>query len=679
MNSIHILDYIMNTPSVFTVKPNDEYNFSDHSIVNSMVDSVSLMITELFSFSWGGELSLSYSFAYTSVSLWTDDFYLTVSQNSYVDLSFTWSWSASITPDILFTLVNINAETRPDWVFLDATNQKLFLNETPTVSSITKYQFGLSAQYETTIADKRFYISVAGCAVKNCKTCDIKSGKWTVCYSGYDLSSDALNCIKANQNTTSSTGNSNNSTLSGEMSTPQTATQAILGVGVGLSIGSSLLSMSSPQGAFSMINQFQMLILIPMIGSYIPNDVVVFITGMDFALLSFDFIPFEKIPLIGYIFEIFAYSQRFDYFSDIGLRSGSAFINQLKLMSIIFLTFLIHLCWVPLFIISNKMNSGIFKWIIDKLFKIMTFSIYIRCILEAFLLIWLSIVFEINAFRTEDKVRSISLGLSFVFLVFIVFFFSLWIGLILKNYPAFNQENVSYFSEYFEGLKLDLKSQIFPLLFMFQRAICWVLLIVGKNLNFYCKSGAFTIIQIWQLIYLLAARPFIKVKDMLIEVSNHFIYSALCSLLIYYNSESDWNSVIKWIFIFSIIAGSLICSIVLLVDFIITIIQKVMKWFSSSRVENYRQTKVQEVKSNEIQRSQSNIDFSSNIQIWNEEEKWEAKNPIVDISKQIPSYKIQSRLYLNPLLYCEIKSTIEIWSMEVNFTSIGLHILSFLF
>ena len=120
-------------------------------------------------------------------------------------------------------------------------------------------------------------------------------------------------------------------------------TAVIMGAAVAASMGAALLSMSSPQGAFSMINQFQLFILLPLIGAYLPFTVITSITGMSIAMFSFSFIPFDKIPLINTLFNVFDYDQSDDYFDDIGLTSGSAFLNHIGLLLIIGVFILFHL------------------------------------------------------------------------------------------------------------------------------------------------------------------------------------------------------------------------------------------------------------------------------------------------------------------------------------------------
>jgi len=100
-------------------------------------------------------------------------------------------------------------------------------------------------------------------------------------------------------------------------------TQAVVAIGISLVIGASLLSMSSPNSLFSLINQFQLFILLPMIPNYFPVRLSDFILGMDFALLSFDFIPTDWVPFIREIKKWIKYPQVDGYYNEIGLSSGS--------------------------------------------------------------------------------------------------------------------------------------------------------------------------------------------------------------------------------------------------------------------------------------------------------------------------------------------------------------------
>jgi hypothetical protein len=58
--------------------------------------------------------------------------------------------------------------------------------------------------------------------------------------------------------------------------------------GVGAALAASGASF---QSMFASVNQFQMFMILPLIGAEIPDDILFFLQGFSFASLNFDFIP----------------------------------------------------------------------------------------------------------------------------------------------------------------------------------------------------------------------------------------------------------------------------------------------------------------------------------------------------------------------------------------------------
>ena len=63
-------------------------------------------------------------------------------------------------------------------------------------------------------------------------------------------------------------------------------TQGMIGAGMTMSIIGSAINLANPQSIWSMINQFQILILIPMIGTFMSADIYKFMEGMKITLIS---------------------------------------------------------------------------------------------------------------------------------------------------------------------------------------------------------------------------------------------------------------------------------------------------------------------------------------------------------------------------------------------------------
>ena len=84
-------------------------------------------------------------------------------------------------------------------------------------------------------------------------------------------------------------------------------------------------SQSSTQSLFRGLNQLQLILLLPLIGAYIPVKVVQFIAGMNIAL---DIMTYIKIG--GYIqrkMQILNYSQTNSYLYLINFKDGSSLFN----------------------------------------------------------------------------------------------------------------------------------------------------------------------------------------------------------------------------------------------------------------------------------------------------------------------------------------------------------------
>ena len=98
---------------------------------------------------------------------------------------------------------------------------------------------------------------------------------------------------------------------------------------------SSLLSMSSNNSIWSIINQYQLFLLLPLMGAYMSDDVIKFITGQDFTILPFSFNQVSKKSA----FKLTKYlkcDQDNQYLNDIGFESCSALINITPMVLILF-------------------------------------------------------------------------------------------------------------------------------------------------------------------------------------------------------------------------------------------------------------------------------------------------------------------------------------------------------
>lgn len=121
----------------------------------------------------------------------------------------------------------------------------------------------------------------------------------------------------------------------------QTA-QALVAASISISIATCFVSMTSMNGIFSVVNQFQLFMLLPIIPEFFPDALLVFITGVDFTLISFDFIRLNDAPFVQDLKKWVSFPQKDAYMNKIGLISGSSLLNYLSLMAFFITTGILH-------------------------------------------------------------------------------------------------------------------------------------------------------------------------------------------------------------------------------------------------------------------------------------------------------------------------------------------------
>ena len=100
---------------------------------------------------------------------------------------------------------------------------------------------------------------------------------------------------------------------------------------MGVAAAVSLINMTSPVGIWSVINAFQMFLLLLLTGVFMPDSIRQYLTGMDFTLLSFSFIPLIKVPPFSYIFAKMKFEQQNNDLKDIGIEYESTIVNNIQL------------------------------------------------------------------------------------------------------------------------------------------------------------------------------------------------------------------------------------------------------------------------------------------------------------------------------------------------------------
>ena len=127
-----------------------------------------------------------------------------------------------------------------------------------------------------------------------------------------------------------------------------------------LSLISAFRGFSSIQGTFSGLNQVQLILLLPLVGAFIPTRVIQFIAGMKLALNLLAYV--EVVDMVPTDFRKLDYSQSISYLYLINFTSQSSLLNFMNFAYPILLMLLVHS--VLAFIKCVDKNADQSKWIV---------------------------------------------------------------------------------------------------------------------------------------------------------------------------------------------------------------------------------------------------------------------------------------------------------------------------
>ncbi|CAI2380394.1 unnamed protein product [Moneuplotes crassus] len=492
---------------------------------------------------------------------WNADHVQSVQSNSLVKLDFTWACTHSVDSTVItFTLAQTGTNSIPDWVEIDTTNQELYLNKTPKLSVSQTYYFSLQITYNSETEFKRFEITVEGCSISSCEMC--KLGDQTICdncANGFQVSNDNKSCSKVETEPETTTASNSQSTA---------AATGLVGSSAAIASVSSILSGSSISSFFSVMNSLQLAILLPLIPKYFPIDVLAFLKGMSFAMLSFDFIKLEEIPFVEDITEWIDYPQPDEYLGSIGMSSGSSLINYLSFLVFICFIGICHLCIVLCRGCILKTKNKKLSKLMDKLFEFFTFNLYLRILIQAYLFTIWSIFSEIYALNLSTVVTKISFGVCVTLTLCTNVVLLLSLLVYFKSFPKIDVKKYWPCIEFFSGVKEGRYSKLYSSLFLLLRLLSVSLLIFGNSLPSSYKAAGFLLFNGGYGAYLLAVRPFENLQDNIIEAINQILFCCLIVPLIWVDTESDWNasyeSYFTRILLLSPAIGCVICFIFLI-------------------------------------------------------------------------------------------------------------------
>ncbi|CAI2381325.1 unnamed protein product [Moneuplotes crassus] len=484
----------------------------------------------------------------THVALWNQDYIQSVQGNTSVQLNFTWACAQSVNyTDIAFSLVKTGSNVIPGWVSMNPDSQELRLNTTPKLDKDTTFNFSLEIAFDNQVYHKKFKITVEQCSILNCEVCQLgASNLCETCATDYEATDGQKSCSKI-----------------ASMPGATEAAAAMVTSSVAIASASSVLSLSSVNSIFSIMNSLQLAVLLPLVPDYISPKVLDFLSSMGFTMFSFDFIEFKEIPFVKAISDWVSYPQSDEYLNNLGLRSGSSFVNYLSLMAVIVLIGIIHMGISICNHCAENSKHRKCKKFTNTLFTFFTFNIYIRVFIQAFSFTSLSILSELYNLNLDTTVTKVSFGVCVLFFLCTSVLFLLSFYMYCKSFPEIDKEKYWPCIEYFNGIKPNKFSKMYSSLFMLMRLMLSSLLIFGAAIPGSTKGTYFYLVNIGYCLYLAGVRPFENMQDNVIEIINQVLFCCMAVPLSWLNTKESWTpfyeSYYTNIFMVSPAIGSLVC------------------------------------------------------------------------------------------------------------------------
>ena len=335
--------------------------------------------------------------------------------------------------------------------------------------------------------------------------------------------------------------------------------QSIIGAAVSAILVLSMCNLSTSQGVWITMNQFQLILLLLLTNSHIPQSIVDYLSGLKTTTWSLNFVPFKDISGIKTINDWLDFGLENNDLKHFGLLSGSTFVNNFSLVWVVALIAVVHL-WFSL--CHNKLKrktSDQQKWrsLLSKVYQTFAFTIYLRLVLESNQFLLLSSFSELKTWHTTGAARIVSLWTAFVAagvcMSLIAVSFVHW----LFHRQLENTDHYMPLKELFGGLKDRSKPRLYSTVLLTRRCFLVAFLVAASSLTSTAIVVPMLVVQTVYVSLMAALRPYKSAKDNLLEVVNEVYYFAMIAMLVHYNADSKWSKASETAYLWLIIANSL--------------------------------------------------------------------------------------------------------------------------
>ena len=475
----------------------------------------------------------------------------------------------------------------------------------PYSTSAQIYSLGVMMKIGTDSVNKTILLSVSAWSVSNWAACSTSSGStWATCSAGYQLSSTGSSWTQTQTQTTSTAKTYTEEKALGtsvSVTTISTTSATIVG---------STVTASSSSGAWMMINQYQLLLLVPVLETELPEDLLKFMDQFEFATFKFDFLKGWKFGNGENTIDSFSFDQTVPGLKTVGYDSGSIIVNEYNFAKGIFNFVSFHIFTIISFYWLYKWREKkCIKKIFEKLFDFLSLTVYVRILIEAFLFIFIISLSEIVVTSANIQSR-LSYAWAWISFLWMLLFPAFLLFHYIKYHKTEKFGEEGKFTEVYDGFKNNHLSKLYHFAFCIRRILSGIVLVSLRTSNLIARLVIFDTIQIIALLYTIFVRPFDSITENFMEILNEFVFLFFCIIVSVLNKSSMWSTGLTNIVLSIIMINGLLIGLVLIVVFVFEItkllkskfivkrfLEFYIKYFKSKKVKSLEENSEKEVKS----------------------------------------------------------------------------------
>ena len=181
-------------------------------------------------------------------------------------------------------------------------------------------------------------------------------------------------------------------------------------------------------------------------------------------------------------------------------------------------------------------------WISNKIWRFLTFTLYIRAFIELSQFWMIVSISEINDSNFSSIETLISFGVACALLSGMIIMTSL--NAVISLGVCFTSDKSSaLFKEFFNGIKNTKMAKMYNVAIISRRVALTSCMILLSDIDKVYLLTAVVLYQIAHTFYIIQARPYASVKDNINEILIDLTLVVLLALLLYFPNEDAWDEV----------------------------------------------------------------------------------------------------------------------------------------